>query len=164
MWLCNRLSGRRCIVWKILHSSLYIFSTMMNCRVECHCIFLTFFVLFVHTFMQITLLFKWIHTLWNILSFNHHVDRFKLLFDPLRPSDAVCRQRSGRRYAQVMACCLKQCWFRISEAQRYSPESNCTVSVQASIRHNEFGNHTFKNYYQISRVTLCLKCIDVYTR
>ena len=49
--------------------------------------------------------------------------------------------------AQVMACCLsapshylKQCQLPISEVLWHSPESNFTVSAQATILHNEFEN------------------------
>ena len=47
----------------------------------------------------------------------------------LWPSDAIWRQRSGTRLAQVMACCLtaprhylNQCWFTISNVHWHSFE------------------------------------------
>ena len=56
------------------------------------------------------------------------------------PSDAIWWHRSGSILAQVMACCLmapshymNQCWLPISEVLRPSPESNLTVSAQATV-------------------------------
>ena len=53
-----------------------------------------------------------------------------LLFNSMRPSDAIWRHRSGSTLAQVMACCLtapshylNQCWL-ISKVQWHSPEGN----------------------------------------
>ena len=50
-----------------------------------------------------------------------------------------------------MACCLKapsrylsQYWLLIDEVIQHSPETNFTVSVQATILYNEFENYTFK--------------------
>ena len=47
----------------------------------------------------------------------------------LRPSDTICRHKSGSTLAQVMACCLKspshylnQCWLIISKVLWHSSE------------------------------------------
>ena len=51
----------------------------------------------------------------------------EVLINPLWPSDAIWRHRSGSTLAQVMACCLmapshylNQCWLIISEVQWHS--------------------------------------------
>ena len=56
---------------------------------------------------------------------------------------------SGSTLAQVMSCCLmalshylNQCWHLISEVLWDSPESNFTVSGEATILNNDFENYT----------------------
>ena len=76
------------------------------------------------------------------------VPTIKVPVKSLWPCDAIWRHRSGSTLAQVMACCLtapshylNQCWPLISEVLWCSPESNFTMSAQATILHNE--NYTF---------------------
>ena len=63
-----------------------------------------------------------------------------LLFNSLRPSDAIWRHRSGSTLAQVMACCLtapshylNQCWLIISKVLWHSSEGNFIRDTSATI-------------------------------
>ena len=56
-----------------------------------------------------------------------------VFINSLRPSDAICRHRSGSTLAQVMACCLteprhylNQFWLIISKIQLHSSDGNFT--------------------------------------
>ena len=71
------------------------------------------------------------------------------LYNSLRPSDAIWRQKSPSTLAQVMAWCLmapshhlNQCWLFIIDVLQHSPEGYFTASAQATILY-EFKNHTF---------------------
>ena len=61
------------------------------------------------------------------------------IFNSLRPSDAIWRQRSGSTLAQVMACCLTapshylhQCWLIISKVLWHSSEGNFIRETSAT--------------------------------
>ena len=60
------------------------------------------------------------------------------VFNSLRPSDAIWRQRTGSTLAQVMACCLtapsyylNQCWLIISKVLWHSCKDNFTTDTPA---------------------------------
>ena len=62
-----------------------------------------------------------ISSFWYLLNFSE-LSKHGVLFNSLRPSDAIWRHISGSTLAQVMACCLKapshylnQCWLIISK-------------------------------------------------
>ena len=70
-----------------------------------------------------------------------------IIFNSLRPSDAIWWYRSGSTLAQVMAWCLtapshylNQCWQIISEVIRHLHEGNFTGTPQTSPWYD------FKNY------------------
>ena len=73
----------------------------------------------------------------------------EIRLNTLWPIDAIWRYRSGSILARVMACCLQdhldQFWLLITELLWDSPESNFTVSVQASILYNELEIYTFES-------------------
>ena len=76
---------------------------------------------------------------------------FHHIFNSLRPSDAIWRQRTESTLANVMACCLmapshylNQCWLIISEVLWYSPEGNFTWNAQDIYPWCEFENNWFK--------------------
>ena len=72
-------------------------------------------------------------------------------FNPLKPSDAIWRHRSGSTLAQVMACCrtapshyLNQCWLIINGVLWYSPCNNFTGSACDISSWYEFENYNFE--------------------
>ena len=78
--------------------------------------------------------------------------------NPLWPSDAIWRQRTGSTSAQVMACCLmapshylNQCWLIISEVQWHSYSGNYTRDASTTNHYILFENYTFKISFNFPR-------------
>ena len=73
------------------------------------------------------------------------------VINPLRPSDAIWRNKCWRTLAQVMACCLSapshyfnQCWLIITMVYWHSSEGNSTTDTSASNHKNWIENYLSK--------------------
>ena len=61
--------------------------------------------------------------LWDALAF-----LFELV-NLLWSSDSIWRRKSWPALAQVMACCLNQCWFLINEVRCHPHEGDFTIEI-----------------------------------
>ena len=69
------------------------------------------------------------------------------LINILRPSDAICRNKSGSILVEVMAWCSitpnhykNKCWVLIREVLWHSFDSNFTAGAPTTVLYNEFEN------------------------
>ena len=76
---------------------------------------------------------------------------FSYEFNSLWPSDAIWCHKTWSTLVQVVGCCLtapnhylNRCWLNPNEVLWPSPESNFTLSVQATVIYNEFENYILK--------------------
>ena len=93
-----------------------------------------------------------LNTHWSVVSM--YWMRYNVIFyhiNSLWPSDTELNHRFRSTLVQLMACCLmaqshclNQCWLLISEVLWHSPESNFTVSAQASYLYNQLENYIYK--------------------
>ena len=76
--------------------------------------------------------------------------------NPIWPSGAIWRHRSGPTLAQVMACCLtapshymNQCWLVINKAQWHSSECDLSCDNSAINHWNQFKKIRILNWIQM---------------
>ena len=89
----------------------------------------------------------WHATLGVRSDMNSHLQRNAILFNSLRPSDAIWRHRSGSTLARVMACCLtapshylNQFWLIISKVLWHSSDGNFIRDTTVTIHYSWLEN------------------------
>ena len=65
--------------------------------------------------------------------------------------DVIWRHRYGSIVAQVIACCLDQCWFVINEARWHLPESTFIETVLDDTHYSVFELTTLKILLRLPR-------------